>query len=88
MVHGIKGILNVQVQQDHRKPGIALILEKTLKLKELTLRTATFAESFLRVLQELVALHKRRRPLVDNAEENNEFGTDARDRPEFSNLQC
>jgi hypothetical protein len=88
VVHGIKSILNVQVQQDHRLLGVALILEKTLKLKELTLRTATFAESFLRVFQELVALHERRCPLVENVEENDEFGTDARNRPELSNLQC
>ncbi len=36
VVHGIKRILNVQVQQDHRMLGVALILEKPLKLKGLT----------------------------------------------------
>jgi hypothetical protein len=29
VVHGIKSILNVQVHQDHRVLGVALILEKT-----------------------------------------------------------
>jgi hypothetical protein len=87
VVHGIKRILNVQVQQDHRMLGVALIIEKTLKLKELTLRAATFAESFrvLHIFKELVALHERRRLLVENVEENAEFGTDARNRPE---LKC
>ncbi len=48
----------------------------------------SFAESFLRIFQELVALHERRRPLVEYVEENDEFGTDARNRQELSNLQC
>jgi hypothetical protein len=30
VVHGIKSILNVQVQQDHRMIGVALILEKIM----------------------------------------------------------
>jgi hypothetical protein len=30
VVHGIKRILDVQVQQDHRMLGVALVLEKTL----------------------------------------------------------
>jgi hypothetical protein len=88
VVHGFKCILNVQVQQDHKMLGVALILEKTLKLKELTLRAATFAESFLRIFHGLVALHERRRSLVENVEDNDEFGTDPRNRPELSKLQC
>jgi hypothetical protein len=87
VVHGIKRILDVQVQQDHRMLGVALILEKTLWLEELTLRAAAFAESFLRIFQELVALHEGRRPPVENVEEDDEFGTDARNRTELSELQ-
>jgi hypothetical protein len=47
----------------------------------LTLRAAAFAESFLRIFQELVPLHEGRRPPDD------EFGTDARNRTEISELQ-
>jgi hypothetical protein len=53
----------------------------------LTLRAAAFAESFLRIFQELVPLHEGRRPPVENVEEDDEFGTDARNRTELSELQ-
>jgi hypothetical protein len=86
VIHGIESILDVQVQQDHRMLGVALVLQKTLQFEELTLRAATFAKSFLCIFQELVTLHEAGRPLVDNVEKNDALGADARNRPKLSAL--
>ncbi|MEI7746156.1 MAG: hypothetical protein WCJ28_01310 [Actinomycetota bacterium] len=87
MIHGIESVLDIQVQQDYRVLGVALIFKKALELEQLTLRAATFAEGFLCIFQELVTLHEARRPLVDYVKEDDELGADARNRPKLCNLQ-
>ena len=51
MIHGVESVLDIQVQQDYRVLGVALILKKTLELEQLTLRAATFAEGLLCIFQ-------------------------------------
>jgi hypothetical protein len=87
MVHGIKGVLDVQVQENYRMLGVALVFKETLQLEELTLRAAAFAKCLLCIVQELVPFHEAGHPLVNNVEENDEFCADARNRPEFCKFQ-
>jgi hypothetical protein len=47
VIHGMESIFDVQVQQDHRMLGVALVFQKTLQFEELTLRAATFAKKIL-----------------------------------------
>ncbi len=73
MVHGIRGVLYVQLQQDYKMLGVALVIKKTLQLEQLVLCAAALEESHLYIFQELVTIHKEGHPLVNNVKKCDKF---------------
>ena len=82
MVYSIKGIYDVQIQEDRQTcPVSALLRQYAVQFTKLALSTTTSAEPLLRIINQPIIFCGTVQSLINYFEEERELCTDARNRP-------